>query len=527
MGAVACFPAKAALAVVPGVWAPAPVPKTAPGAGPKDPATQSAVCATVPSPTIPTGPGGQPPGFACAAPLAPARPRCARAPARSAGVPLRSSPRRPSLGADSFSTLFPSDRAAWLTDPTARLALAWHNVTPAVAACRASRSFSPVHGGGRSGSQPATATNPSQAKPPAALASVAAATAAATAASSAAEGKSRPPAWAGAPDEKKRFPAGGDERDGGRLFASLAECEDALSGPKFYGSTVFRPPQFSAEEHVLAKRIKDTFGEISPKGLLNILDVFLCGELAPEARSRELPASTPLASLTPSHAAHASPRVLYDLGGGAARLALLAFLCFPTLDKVVGIELMPQRYQKGAEVIRALAAAYPKCLREGKPATRPSFQAWPAGSDPPLVLEMFAHPQTGHQWAEPRRLEWQRRDIFDATVEVNEADLVLMDVELDASQQLPLFNLLAHLRPGSGVMLYPSYQSLPMFAAAKKSSRFAADDQRCLQLAPEFLQAQPPMETRFREILTDTFPTSWHGGTFALYRVQYQPKRFP
>jgi SAM-dependent methyltransferase len=287
--------------------------------------------------------------------------------------------------------------------------------------------------------------------------------AAACAASAAADGSAASAAMDAQPTPPSDFKSAKKlpHAESSALFASaqhataLEACGAVLD--ELYSYRVYKAGVSSE----ICSAIRISYGEIQPGGAADIMRVFR------DQRKTE-------------------PRLIWDLGAGTGRLALLLFLTMRA--SVLGVELDPLKYREGVRVARALAQKYP-CLRvkfhdcwkgakaptlqdcladEKKTATRGSSvdpgTADPLDSNELLVLELHADPATGAELAEPRRFVWRRQNIFDLVDRVEEADVILMDVHLEgAADGENLLSLLRRVRPGAGVMLYPDYMRLALF----------------------------------------------------------------
>ncbi|CAM9659186.1 unnamed protein product, partial [Heterosigma akashiwo] len=68
----------------------------------------------------------------------------------------------------------------------------------------------------------------------------------------------------------------------------------------------------------------------------------------------------------------ADARVVYDLGMGLGKVAMQAFLQFPHLARVYGVELSKARYELAALALRRLVALFPEayCIAEEEPGRR-------------------------------------------------------------------------------------------------------------------------------------------------------------
>ena len=112
---------------------------------------------------------------------------------------------------------------------------------------------------------------------------------------------------------------------------STDEVHDALEGlcgPWGVANDVIDRTE---EKFVSPHKIAFTYGEVLPCGVRALFDA--------------------------SHAAAAEARVLVDLGCGKARMALQAFLEYPNLDLVVGVEYSWSRFKFARAALQSLALA--------------------------------------------------------------------------------------------------------------------------------------------------------------------------
>ena len=114
---------------------------------------------------------------------------------------------------------------------------------------------------------------------------------------------------------------------------------------------------------------------------------------------------------------------LIDLGMGAGRLALQAFLECPYLHTVVGVEIAASRWSLGCAAIERLAAAFPMRFALSRSATETSES---------VILEETIYGIQGYTragaggGAGPRKLEFRRGDLFDCTSELATAEVVVL-----------------------------------------------------------------------------------------------------
>jgi len=156
------------------------------------------------------------------------------------------------------------------------------------------------------------------------------------------------------------------------------------------------------------------YGEIMPAGLQHILDK--------------------------NHMNAASATCLIDLGSGKGKLALQAFLTFPNLQWVTGIELSYERFKISKAAICKLYYLNQKyfALNEGKDFIQ-------------LVLLRDGK----------RKLTIFNGNFFDYEMLVRGADIILCETELRESNQSKFVQLVKNMRRDARLLMYDSLGSFP------------------------------------------------------------------
>jgi len=180
-----------------------------------------------------------------------------------------------------------------------------------------------------------------------------------------------------------------------------------------------------------------TYGEVLPDGVEKMLD------------ARHLDAER--------------AKTLVDLGCGIGKLVIQAFLNYPSLQYVLGVELSPSRVRVAIDATRRLAQLY-------------GFRIDSESEMGITVSEPGARP------GKRRVLEIRQSDLF-KTHEAFEADIVVAQVDVfdtnNAEARKRFCDFLAQLKPGSRVMTYHDLQS--MYDRAGYISPFdrITRDERC------------------------------------------------
>ena len=111
---------------------------------------------------------------------------------------------------------------------------------------------------------------------------------------------------------------------------------------------------------------------------------------------------------------------LVDFGCGLGKLCVQAFLQFPNLERIVGVEYLASRVQQGIEAMERLAVTERESLH-------------PDGVQPDEVLLKIKTDRSQGQYQEcwkdsKRTLEIMQGDMFDHAAEVSTADIVVLNV---------------------------------------------------------------------------------------------------
>ena len=156
------------------------------------------------------------------------------------------------------------------------------------------------------------------------------------------------------------------------------------------------------------------YGEVLPRGCNKILDS--------------------------EHLNAAECKSLYDLGMGTGKFALQAFVQFPNLDKVVGVELAQSRFVLGEKAALTLVAE----TREN------------GNSEYRLVSRVPSKRIVIAQTMEDGRdriLEFRKGNLFAAT-DCHDADIVIAQTNFPAETQVKLCRFLGCLKPGCRILTY-------------------------------------------------------------------------
>ena len=156
------------------------------------------------------------------------------------------------------------------------------------------------------------------------------------------------------------------------------------------------------------------YGEVLPRGCNKILDA--------------------------EHLNAARCKTLFDLGMGIGKFALQAFVQFPNLDKVVGIELAQSRYVLGEKAALTLIAE----TRDSGASRYRLLSRVP--SERIIVVQAMTD-------GRERMLEFRKGNLFAAT-DCHDADIVIAQTNFPAETQTKLCRFLGCLRPGAKILTY-------------------------------------------------------------------------
>lgn len=154
----------------------------------------------------------------------------------------------------------------------------------------------------------------------------------------------------------------------------------------------------------------------------------LYGEVLPRGCNKLLDAE---------HLNAAGCRSLYDLGMGIGKFALQAFVQYPNLETVVGIELAYSRFVLGERAAMTLVNEWPNdyTLLSRVPNQR--------------IIVASNHPTTGAQ----RTLEFRRGNLFAAT-DCHDADIVIAQTNFPSETQIKLCRFLGCMKPTCKILTY-------------------------------------------------------------------------
>jgi hypothetical protein len=164
--------------------------------------------------------------------------------------------------------------------------------------------------------------------------------------------------------------------------------------------------------------------------------------------------------------------ILYDLGMGLGKLAMQAFLEFPNLKKVIGVELAHTRAEKAKSALAQLAKMQPrsgvtwnlKQLEDGtcQLTETPVTKLAPSEDD----SKISRNPKMSF---EERILEFKESNLFTVT-ECKEADIVICETKIRQTKFGQLCLLLNSLRKGVRILTYEDL--VEIYAVAKLESPF-------------------------------------------------------
>jgi len=220
-----------------------------------------------------------------------------------------------------------------------------------------------------------------------------------------------------------------------------------------YGGARIREMLQKAYYNMFGMTVDDTDREVATK-----TDSSLCfGEVLPEGVSK---------MLDKDHLHASSAKVLYDLGMGLGKLAMQAFLEYPNLDKVVGMELAYSRCEKGKSALAQLAEITPsedtswKLTKLGDGTfklteTRTiSDKHESLHSDSKVVYKPQINPQSQEKKiVRERLLEFRRGNLFQAT-DCKDADIIVCETKIRPSKFKELCLLLNSVKKGARILTY-------------------------------------------------------------------------
>lgn len=148
-------------------------------------------------------------------------------------------------------------------------------------------------------------------------------------------------------------------------------------------------------------------------------------------------------ALDASHLDAVNCKMLLELGSGLGKLAIQAFLEFPNLCRVIGVEFAEGRYRCAKEALNALSRAQPDRFRitaQGR--LHGDSDITSAG------LEEKADRPT-------RSIHFELDDFFLVDKKtVKAADIIIMETDISESKCRALFDLLSHMHVGAKLLTY-------------------------------------------------------------------------
>lgn len=172
--------------------------------------------------------------------------------------------------------------------------------------------------------------------------------------------------------------------------------------------------------------------------------------------------------------------VVFDLGMGLGKCCFQAFLAFPNLKHVVGVELAPSRAAQAMTACRRLAHE----IKENTDASMPSSThfSWPgpktkvdgtcsghAIDTEVLSFEQGATHAMLRLKGSNRCLEVRQQNLFETEPWV--ADIVILETELPEALHEQLINFLSKLKIGARLLTYENLDQI--FDESSKQSPFA------------------------------------------------------
>lgn len=235
--------------------------------------------------------------------------------------------------------------------------------------------------------------------------------------------------------------------------ASAAEIERALRGRGWGHAGDVKT--IADESQAVARRASLLFGEILPAGVTKVLD--------------------------DDHLNARRATTLVDLGAGMGKLALQAFLEWPSLAIVYGIELCQSRHAEARTFLGDLAMTNPDAINLSHDADDAvQLDLHLPSSDERKENEGDGSDET---W---RTLRLEHGDMFApaAVARATAADIVVCQTDVPAGRRPDLVALLAALRPGTRFLLYLALPDLPGVLPAGANGLYCAAGAGFRQIAP-------------------------------------------
>ena len=189
----------------------------------------------------------------------------------------------------------------------------------------------------------------------------------------------------------------------------------------------------------------------------------LYGEVLPEGVSRMFDAD---------HLDLMTARTVYDLGSGLGKLAMQAFLQFPHLDWVCGVELARSRSLKGFEAVRKLsklrltaagAAAMDVAANSGASVCSGVVEEGKDGSHVRLTETLQSAASSSSSYSKclgrsrkakkHRYLELRCADLF-TVHDAFQADVVICETKFPEEKYRDLAHFMSHMKPSVRVLTY-------------------------------------------------------------------------
>lgn len=160
------------------------------------------------------------------------------------------------------------------------------------------------------------------------------------------------------------------------------------------------------------------------------------GEMLPDGLTK---------ALTAERLGATGVRNVLELGMGTGKLAMQVFAQVPTVQHVIGIELVQSRFAIGAEALRRLAAA------------SASSTSRRISRDEDGVCTLEEDALGGER---PRVLEFRCGDMLALTKEVAAADVLIMEVAFGSSLVNPICELLSYCSDGCRLLSFYRLEEL-------------------------------------------------------------------
>lgn len=195
----------------------------------------------------------------------------------------------------------------------------------------------------------------------------------------------------------------------------------------------------------------------------------LYGELMPQGVAM---------ALSPAHLDAPSASSFYDLGMGLGKFALLAFLSYPNLTKVVGVELADSRYKLAAKALIRLAAVNPTLFRLERP-NADVVRLWmsndiqPEAEDTESSGKSKSDDMKSSMKPIPRLLEFRRQNLYECEdcLGSSGGDIVICELEIPAQSWGRFTGMLNRMKLGARLMMLKALP--PIYQATKTEMPFA------------------------------------------------------